>query len=70
MSEGAPLKRYIVRVELDLEVTGRPNKSDAMGHAEWVVKDCMGAREMAWTDCRLLGRPNPKRATVAPDAEV
>ena len=68
--DGAPVKRHDVVVEVLMRVEGSPNKDHARGHAEEVVRECLGERELWWTDARLLGRPNAKRATVAPDAEA
>ena len=68
--DGAPVKRSIVTLDLPVETTGPRTNAEVRALVEDVVHDCMGERELAWTGVRLLGRPNAKRATVAPDAEA
>ncbi len=68
---GEPVKRHIVRVELDVEVTGQPNADTAKGHVENAVGACLthGVR-LGDYEMRFLGRPNAKRATVAPEEGI
>ncbi len=65
---GEPVKRHIVRVEVDVEVTGKPNKDDARAAVEAFVAGSLYTGVPSVTPYRVIGRPNAKRATVAPDA--
>ncbi len=67
---GAPVKRHIVRVEMDLLVEKRPTAADARLAAEVMLHEALTNKEFAdyWM-VRLLGQPNAKRATVAPEGE-
>ena len=66
--DGAPVKRHIVRVELDVEVTGAHNATQARMESEEKVTYAMRYQSQQYPGGpRLLGRPNAKRAQLAPD---
>ncbi len=60
---GEPVKRHIVRVELDVEVAKRPTAADARLASEVMLHEALTNKAFAhyWM-VRLLGRPNAKQA--------
>ncbi len=68
---GEPVKRHIARVELDLELIGNRTAQAARVVGEETVVRAMQQREIDDPlGAKMLGRPNAKRATVAPEEEA
>ncbi len=67
-TDGRPVRRHIVRVELDVEVPGNMTNAEAREMGEGTVYVALNTSlKLKHQGVSLLGRPNAKRATVAPE---
>ncbi len=65
-----PVKQYVVRVELDVEVSGQMNETRAKELAEAFIADELGAYAgyvYGRSVIKMLGRPKATGATLAPE---
>ena len=73
-----PVKRHDVTVEVLVRVDGQGNKNEAKARAEHVVNQALRAHipladyaaevwNRPWHRVKMLGRPNAKRAQMAPE---